>query len=525
LGNGTFAITFLKSFCFNKLIAMGSGEKKQKSMVVKQQRSALVWGLGLVLGVLVLYGTAVPVALAASLAVSPSQAKVAVGKTFAVSVTVASTTQSVNAVAASLTFPPELLEAVSVSKSGSIVSVWVQEPAFSNSIGTVTAEGIILNPGYTGSGAKLVTITFKARASGVATIGFASGSVLANDGLGTNVLTSSGNSRVTIGDGSAAPAPAETPAVVAGLPAKPVIISATHPDPEKWYVSKNPTFSWQLPRGVDAVNFVADRKADTNPGTSSDGLRSSFTYQNVAEGTWYFHLRFHNNTGWGDTTHFRFQIDTIKPDALEIESLQDADPTASTGKFILTGSDTGSGLDHYELSIDGNEAIVVAATGRTTTYESAVLGVGSHTLAVKALDKAGNALSKTISFTTQAEGKKAVRAFAIAFSINPEKLRELLPAALLLLYALLSLWLFVMWQKYRGLKHGIHGKVREAQTGLHQVFRLIKDDIQSQIKLLEKTKTKRELTLEEKKIIKRLAKDLKDMERFVGDEIGDINHL
>ena len=65
-------------------------------------------------------------------------------------------------------------------------------------------------------------------------------------------------------------------------------------------------------------------------------------------------------------------------------------------------------------------------------------------------------------------------------------------------------------------------EVREAEKVLHHAFDLLKEAIREQIKMLEKTKTKRQLTEEEERIIERLKKDLDDAEKSVRKEIEDI---
>lgn len=65
-------------------------------------------------------------------------------------------------------------------------------------------------------------------------------------------------------------------------------------------------------------------------------------------------------------------------------------------------------------------------------------------------------------------------------------------------------------------------EIREAESALHKAFDVLKEDIRDQVKLLEKTRTKRQLTEEEEKIIKQLRKDLDDAEKFVRKEIEDI---
>ena len=65
-------------------------------------------------------------------------------------------------------------------------------------------------------------------------------------------------------------------------------------------------------------------------------------------------------------------------------------------------------------------------------------------------------------------------------------------------------------------------EVREAESALHKAFGLLKDNIREQVKMLEKTRAKRQLTEEEDKVVKQLKKDLDDAEKFVRKEIEDI---
>ena len=100
------------------------------------------------------------------------------------------------------------LSVVSVSK-GSIFNLWTSEPSFSNSAGTVSFGGG--SPaGYTGSAGTVMTIRFKALSAGKTNVRFKSGSVLAADGLGTNVLSSMGSAAFTIAANDVPAIPEET---------------------------------------------------------------------------------------------------------------------------------------------------------------------------------------------------------------------------------------------------------------------------------------------------------------------------
>ncbi len=93
------------------------------------------------------------------------------------------------------------------------------------------------------------------------------------------------------------------------------------------------------------------------------------------------------------------------------------------------------------------------------------------------------------------------------------------------LAALVILLLFVVWYGWHKLflfRKKLKKEVREAESALHKAFDALKEAIREQIKLLEKAKTKRQLTEEEEKIIARLKKDLDDAEKFVKKEIDDI---
>ena len=128
---------------------------------------------------------------AATLGFSPSSGSYSVGSTIKVRLVLSTPDQSANAVSASLTFSKDLLTLTSISKTDSLVTLWASDPTYSNSDGTADMEGIILN-GYTGGSGTIVDLYFKATAQGTASIKFATSSVLANDGQGTNILTGAG---------------------------------------------------------------------------------------------------------------------------------------------------------------------------------------------------------------------------------------------------------------------------------------------------------------------------------------------
>lgn len=138
--------------------------------------------------------TGVSVAEAATIYLSPSSGTYTVGQDISVGVYVLTRPgESMNGVSFSLNYPTDRLIISSFSKSGSIIDLWASEPTFSNQAGKASLEGVVLNPGYSGSSGYLGSFKFKVKSVGQASILVSAASVLANDGLGTNILTNTQN--------------------------------------------------------------------------------------------------------------------------------------------------------------------------------------------------------------------------------------------------------------------------------------------------------------------------------------------
>ncbi len=148
--------------------------------------------------IIVVYFSFAHSSAAATLFVSPASVSVHAGDVFSVSIRVNTESKPINAVSAKLLFPKQLLQATGVSKSGSILNFWVQDPTISNTLGSVSFEGVAVNPGYSGSSGKIASVSFRALKEGTANLTLSQGSVLANDGEGTAVLSSVSRGIVTI---------------------------------------------------------------------------------------------------------------------------------------------------------------------------------------------------------------------------------------------------------------------------------------------------------------------------------------
>lgn len=149
------------------------------------------------------------VAYAATLSLTPATGNFEVGGRVSVRVVAGSPT-SLNAVSATVSFPPSLFSVESVSKAGSIIDFWVTEPSVSAATSTVKFEGVALG-GFSGTSGTVATINLRAKKSGKAVLAFQSGQILANDGAGTDITGALVGATYTLKEATTPPPPIPLP--------------------------------------------------------------------------------------------------------------------------------------------------------------------------------------------------------------------------------------------------------------------------------------------------------------------------
>lgn len=337
---------------------------------------------------------------AASLYVTPSTGAFAVGQTFSVSVYVSSPDQTMNAASGIISFPSDKLQAISLLKDSSIMNLWVQEPSFSNTAGTINFEGVSLNPGFIGLTGKVLTVVFKVKAVGAGALAFTQGSVLANDGLGTNILENTAGANLSLqlsgtGSGSVS-SPSQT---VSNVPNAPKIVSSTHPDSKKWYKESTAKFSWDVSNGIIGARLLIDHRPDAVPTITYTSSIDSKTVDDLEDGVWYFHARLRNGAGWGKTGHLRLNIDTVKPD-FDIKEISRENKTNAVAQFTFDATDKLSGVDYYEVSFDDGASQIWKDDGKHL-FVTPIMTSGTHTMLVRVFDKAGNSIEKRATFIAE----------------------------------------------------------------------------------------------------------------------------
>lgn len=321
------------------------------------------------------------------MSVSPSVGEFMSGSIFTATVTVDTEGEPINTFEIFLNFPPDRLQVVSPISGESIASVWVGQPKFDNRTGVVELRGGVPGGINTDRGV-IANIQFRAKGVGAASLKIGDSSkILANDGAGTNVLRNKNAALYRV---------AIPPS------AGPLVVSPTHPDQDEWYADQNVTLQWEQDPESSGYSYVLSQNSAEKPDNISEGDRTVVTYEDIASGNWFFHLKSLRDGVWGGTSHFAIHIDVEPPADFPIEVIP-CELTLNDRPVIqFSTTDALSGMNHFEMRIVplGSVASAAKATtsGRLATdsfevvspYISEGLPTGPYDVSIYAYDRAGN---------------------------------------------------------------------------------------------------------------------------------------
>jgi len=350
-------------------------------------------------------------ASAATLSITSGFAALAPGDTATLYVVLNSEGVAVNNTEAAIKFPSDLVDVVSLSKSGSVFSLWVEEPYFSNSTGIITFNGGVPTPGFNGSRGSVIAIVVKAKKAGQADFTFSTASVRANDGLGTDVLSGQSGKTLTIISKDTPNTTPDTPATTSTPPIDnlqntPIsqnlflqILSPTHPNQDRWYNDKNPIFRWNIPTGADAVRTSIDNNDSGTPRITYSPVINEKKIKDSEDGTWYFKVRARKNNTWGPISTYVVKIDTVAPQKKKVNFSYDD----NTKILNITADiqDATSGIERYEIFINNTLIKNIPAEEFVNgNYKLEFNTPGDNTVKLLAFDHAGNSVDSYDTFYT-----------------------------------------------------------------------------------------------------------------------------
>jgi len=461
-------------------------------------------------------------ASAATLQINSNSATMSPGGIMTLSVILNSEGAAINNAEAKIIFPKDLLEVVSVSKSGSVFSLWVEEPTYSNITGVITLNGGIPTPGFNGPSGTVLSIVVKAKTAGQADLVFSDATVRANDGLGTNVLNRKNDKTITIINKMES-VPTETPVVVPSVPAL-QITSPTHPNQEQWYQNNNLLFQWVVPPGVDAVQTTIDNTTSGVPRVTYSPAISEKSVKDSKDGIWYFKVRARKDGKWGPTSTYIARIDTTSPIKNDVTFSYDDDKKILNINADIV--DETSGLDYYEIYIN-NFLVkkVPSAEFVNGNYNLSFDIPGDNTVRLLAVDRAGNSVESLGAFQTTAKPEPE----PVQPTISAERRLMITMGSFTMpvIYFVAIIFLIVMILVIGAFKFGCHyskfrnkSKVRTAlvKGDNTKVLLLLKKRLEKHLEILQNTRHNRILSKEEKDIKEAIESDLDELDKAIEEQ-------
>ena len=311
---------------------------------------------------------------------SPKTGSFAEGSTFEVPILLNTKGKSINGIEVRINFDKDRLSIVNQTGGTSIIGVWVEPPSYDNTRGTASYVGVVPNGIITDAGL-IGTITFKAKSTGRALVSVSLASkILLNDGLGTETILDLARAEYSI---------------LAKAPEGVIIYSETHPVQSDWYNNNSPSFSWTKDPGVTGFSLEIDNKPGTVPDNIIDTEETTKSFESLADGLWYLHVKAIKNGIWGTTGQFLVRIDTAPPAEFKPEANYLVSAVILTERTLVSffTTDNLSGIDHYEVGvIDKNQPATAspAFIEAESPFQVPLVEGGMLEVIVRAVDKAGN---------------------------------------------------------------------------------------------------------------------------------------
>lgn len=400
----------------------------------------------------------------AALFFNPASATFLVGSTFNLSVVLDTKGSSVNTIEVEISFPPDKIQLTNPSVGQSIIQLWPAPPNFSNKEGKIYFIGGIPSPGIITSDGVVLTLTFRVISPGDAQISFGGQtSVLANDGLGTNILKQK---------------PEAFFKFLVPPPQGPAISSPTHPDQERWYKDNNPIFIWSKNQFASTFSYLIDHDPSGVPDTISKGSASTVSFNGLNNGIWYFHLRARAADSWGGVSTYVTKIDNEPPAAFTLDISPGKRTTNRSPIFRFFTTDALSGFSHFEMKmidLSRSETSDALFYEVSSPYQAANIKPGRYQVIVRAYDNAGNPRDETATLTILGSFSQFIDPEGIDLIIFFLPWRVLVDTLLVLLIIFL-ITIFHLWRKHKyHINHAFMEDVENLFLSAAEMYRNIKN--------------------------------------------------
>jgi hypothetical protein len=452
---------------------------------------------------------------AAELSLVSSAGNVTVGDNVKIRIIMSSPDQPANAVSGIVTFPKDLLTLNSISKSDSIVNVWPVEPSYSNANGTANLDGVILS-GYKGKNGIILTLFFRAKATGTANVKFTTASILAHDGAGTLILNATNQATFDINDADVKPTPA--PAVPKQVVGK---VEVGTPSIEIEELKKKDEFD---PHSRFFITSVGKRpkapyniEIDNTPYVWEDSGNHIFETVPLSRGIHSMKVFFESIDSDIISGSISFNTNSIlAPVFTEYSNnVKENDFIVVKGKvdplnYVIINSDA--------LLSNGNTSFRESVTVRSDekgvfTYVSenrASRGIYTITGQARTTNGVESSITSAIKISVQADTKSLFGKITDMYSL-------MIPA--IALFALLIIIIIYGWHRILHYRERMKRRLLETRALVNKSFSILEEDAEEEAKILKKNKSLKPLTEEERNFVNQFKKDITSAERTILDDI------
>lgn len=291
------------------------------------------------------------------------------GDTVSLEVRLDSGGQVINALDLHLAYSPLNLQLLRVDQAQSVWPLWPEQPRIDNQQGAVSL--VAGRPhGLIAIDAPVATLIFRSQAAGLTQVGLDGkrSGVYLNDGRGTRLAVGSQIIDLELSDRL-------VPAIT--------LDAATTPLPDVWSPVSEVHLRWSASAGTDYSYRWSDRPTDL-PDDAPDRPTGRYDVTGLSDGVYFFSIKSRVNSGlWSFVSQYRFLIDGHPPAAFQLHLLT-ASQTDGTAALAWSTTDETSGIDHYELTINGRD------TGRVISPLPLRPGWRGRDVVITAVDGAGN---------------------------------------------------------------------------------------------------------------------------------------
>ncbi|MCP6719312.1 MAG: hypothetical protein KJI71_03715 [Patescibacteria group bacterium] len=466
---------------------------KQKPNLDKKLIPNFWLSLGLVLMFSVFLVQSVGAYHGAHFYLSPVLENYSAGQTFTLDLMINAEEGFINAVQATIHFSSDELKVIEISITGSVFSLWVQEPTWSNLEGEISFVGGLPSPGFTGE-EKAFTITFRAKAQGQTEIYFSNERILADEPGGRDVFEPSHqisySTNIVPGieisiDNEGDPT---NPRPLLYLGTKGYVLGIKYYEieigEEVFKLDKVDDLTWQIPALAPGDYSILVKAIDEAGNVIEDETEVVVESISVPE--------------------INFFPETFKSG----EDIFYVGGTAIPNSLVLIYLKEGNELiKEWEVGTDEEGNWFLKEVGLFAKS-------GIYRVSAKAKDSRG-AISNS-------SGDYLLKVVFGGIVLGPLLLtyKSLAFVAIVLLIAL-SGWLFYSFFRIMRMRESIVRETRDLKNKFYKEYEELREDIEREIKLL-RTKG---IGKEEKDLEKKLLKNLADIEKVLKEELKDIERI